>query len=105
MSLDVVKAEMESVGKAHQNVAQQMKSELDEALSAFAGGMKERRKLVQNGIEKLLKTKQQQTVAVNKVSSIYVVWATVSLTPSSYRQKSGLRKTASRSRATWLKRT
>lgn len=44
-----------------------MKSELEEPLSAFAGGMKERRKIVQNVIEKILKTKIQQTQQVNKV--------------------------------------
>lgn len=44
-----------------------MKSELEEPLIAFAGGMKERRKIVQTGIEKLLKVKMQQTQAVNKV--------------------------------------
>ena len=67
MSLDVVRAEVESMGKAHQNIAAQMKSELEEPLAAFAGGMKERRKIVQSGIEKLLKVKTQQTMAVNKV--------------------------------------
>ena len=55
------------MGKAHQGIAGQMKSELEEPLAAFAGGMKERRKIVQTGIEKLFKTKQQQTQAVNKV--------------------------------------
>lgn len=44
-----------------------MKSELEEPLAAFAGGMKERRKIIQTGIERLLKTKNQQTHAVNKV--------------------------------------
>lgn len=68
MSLDVVRGEIDSIGKAHQNIASQMKTELDEQLSAHAGGMKERRKIVQNGIEKLLKIKTQQTAAVNKVS-------------------------------------
>lgn len=67
MSLDVVRAEVESMGKAHQNIAAQIKSELEEPLAAFAGGMKERRKIVQSGIEKLLKVKTQQTIAVNKV--------------------------------------
>ena len=67
MSLDVVRGEVESMGKQHQNIAAQMKSELEEPLSAFAGGMKERRKIVQSGIEKLLKTKNQQTGTVNKV--------------------------------------
>ena len=67
MSLDVVRAEVESMGKQHQNIAQQMKTELDESLAAFGGGMKERRKIVQNGIEKLLKLKMQQTAAMNKV--------------------------------------
>lgn len=55
------------MGKAHQGIAAQMKTELEEPLGAFAGGMKERRKIVQAGIEKLYKVKQQQTQAVNKV--------------------------------------
>jgi len=59
------------MGKAHQNIAQQMKSELEEPLSAFTGGMKERRKIVQSGIEKLLKTKTQQTTSVNKARDKY----------------------------------
>ena len=57
------------MGKAHQAIAGQMKSELEEPLAAFAGGMKERRKIVQSGIEKLLKVKIQQTQVVNKVSA------------------------------------
>ena len=67
LSLDVVRTELESIGKAHQNIAQQMRSELDEQLAAFSGGMKERRKIVQTGIEKLLKVKTQQTNMLNKV--------------------------------------
>lgn len=59
------------MGKAHQNIAGQMKSELEEPLAAFAGGMKERRKIVQTGIEKLLKVKTQQTAAVNKARDKY----------------------------------
>ena len=55
------------MGKSHQGIAGQMKSELEEPLAAFAGGMKERKKIVQNGIEKLFKVKQQQTQTVNKV--------------------------------------
>ncbi|KAJ8121396.1 hypothetical protein O1611_g10114 [Lasiodiplodia mahajangana] len=43
-----------------------MKSELEEPLAAFAGGMKERRKIIQNTVEKILKVKIQQTHAVNK---------------------------------------
>ncbi|KAK5131108.1 hypothetical protein LTR08_001326 [Meristemomyces frigidus] len=66
MSLDVLRGELESMGKEHQNIAGKMKSELDEPLVAFAGGLKERRKIVQNGIEKLLKVKTQQTGVVNK---------------------------------------
>lgn len=66
-SLDVMRGEVESMGKAHQAIAAQMKSELEEPMGAFAGGMKERRKIVQNGIEKLFKLKQQQTHVVNKV--------------------------------------
>lgn len=56
------------MAKQHQNNAAQMRSELEEPLAAFAGGMKERRKIVQNSIEKLHKVKQQQTQLVNKVS-------------------------------------
>jgi flagellar basal body rod protein FlgB len=48
-----------------------MKSELEEPLNAFAGGMKERRKIVQTGIERLLKTKQAQTAHVNKSRDKY----------------------------------
>ncbi|KAK5734432.1 formin-binding protein [Elasticomyces elasticus] len=66
MSLDVVRGEMEAMGKEHANVASKMKSELDEPLAAFAGGMKERRKIVQTGIEKLLKVKNTQTLSANK---------------------------------------
>lgn len=68
-SLDVVRGEVEATGKSHQAIAGQMKSELEEPLAAFAGGMKERRKIVQNGIEKLYKLKVEQTRAVNKVGS------------------------------------
>lgn len=67
ISLDVLRGEVELMAKQHQNIAVQMKSELDEPLAAFAGAMKERRKIVQNGIEKLLKVKIQQTQLVNKV--------------------------------------
>ena len=71
MSCDVIRAEVESMAKAHQSVAQQMHTELEEPLQAFAGGMKERRKIVQNGIEKLLKLKMQQTATVNKARDRY----------------------------------
>lgn len=69
ISLDVVRGETEAISKAHAAISQQMKTELEEPLAAFAGGMKERRKIVQNSIEKLLKIKNQQTHAVNKVSA------------------------------------
>ena len=62
-----MRGEVESMGKSHQAIAHQMKSELEEPLAAFSGGMKERRKIVPNGIEKLFKVKQQQTQVVNKV--------------------------------------
>jgi len=68
-SLDVVRGEVEAMAKQHQNIAAQMKTELEEPLAAFAGGMKERRKIVQNTVEKLLKTKIQQTQVVNKVGN------------------------------------
>ncbi|OKL63151.1 hypothetical protein UA08_01606 [Talaromyces atroroseus] len=66
VSLDVVRGETEAIAKAHAAISQQMKGELEEPLAAFAGGMKERRKIVQNGIERLLKIKNQQTHTVNK---------------------------------------
>jgi len=66
-SLDVVRGEVECMAKQHQVIAAQMKTELEEPLAAFAGGMKERRKIVQNGVEKLLKVKIQQTQLVSKV--------------------------------------
>jgi hypothetical protein len=59
------------MGKAHQNIAGQMKSELEEPLAAFAGGLKERRKIVQGGVEKLLKLKTQQTSTVNRARDKY----------------------------------
>ncbi|KAJ0166176.1 Septation protein imp2 [Colletotrichum tanaceti] len=65
-SLDTVRGEVESMAKQHQSIAAQVKTELEEPLAAFAGGMKERRKIVQIGIEKILKTKIQQTQHVNK---------------------------------------
>ncbi|KAK5995087.1 Septation protein imp2 [Cladobotryum mycophilum] len=70
-SLDMVRAELEAMGKQHQNISAQMKTELEEPLAAFAGGMKERRKIVQNTVEKLLKTKVQQTQQVNKTRDKY----------------------------------
>ena len=66
-SLDTVRGEVEAQGKAHAGIAGQMRSELEEPLAAFAGGMKERRKIVQGGIEKLLKVKMAQTGSANKV--------------------------------------
>uniref|UniRef100_A0A0L0N8Y4 Septation protein imp2 n=1 Tax=Tolypocladium ophioglossoides (strain CBS 100239) TaxID=1163406 RepID=A0A0L0N8Y4_TOLOC len=70
-SLDTVRGEVEAMAKQHQNIAAQMKTELEEPLVAFAGGMKERRKIVQNSVEKLLKTKLQQTQQVNKTRDKY----------------------------------
>jgi hypothetical protein len=64
-SLDVARGETEQMAKQHKLIAEQMKQELEEPLNSFAGGMKERRKIVQNGIERLLKTKVAQTKAVN----------------------------------------
>lgn len=67
-SFDVVRGETEAIAKAHSAIASQMKRELEEPLIAFAGGSKERRKIIQTGIERLHKTKIQQTQTVNKVS-------------------------------------
>jgi hypothetical protein len=61
------------MGKSHQNIAGQMKTELEEPLAAFAGAMKERRKIVQGGIEKLLKVKVGQTQQVNKVGLVHII--------------------------------
>ena len=72
-SLDTVRGEVEAQGKAHSGIAAQMRSELEEPLAAFAGGMKERRKIVQGGIEKLLKIKLGQTQASNKVRTAYLL--------------------------------
>lgn len=69
ISLDTVRREVEQMAKQHHNISAQMKTELEEPLGAFAGGMKERRKIVQNTVEKLLKVKMQQTQHVNKVSA------------------------------------
>ncbi|KAK4099411.1 hypothetical protein N658DRAFT_429942 [Parathielavia hyrcaniae] len=70
-SLDTVRGEVESMAKQHQHIAAQMKSELEEPLAAFAGAMKERRKIIQNTVEKLLKSKVQQTQLVNKTRDKY----------------------------------
>jgi hypothetical protein len=70
-SLDVARGETESMGKQHALIAQQMKSELEEPLAAFAGGIKERRKIVQTGIERLHKVKQAQAAQVNKSRDKY----------------------------------
>lgn len=71
MSMDVVRGEVETMGKSHQVIAGQLKQELEEPLVAFAGGLKERRKIIQSGIEKLLQTKNKQTHAVNKARDRY----------------------------------
>ncbi|OQE28510.1 hypothetical protein PENSTE_c003G06345 [Penicillium steckii] len=71
LSLDVVRGETEAIAKAHSAIAGQMKSELEEPLSAFASGLKERRKIIQNTIERLHKTKVQQTQSVNKTRDRY----------------------------------
>nr|XP_001397722.2 SH3 domain protein [Aspergillus niger CBS 513.88] len=70
-SFDTVRGETEAIAKAHAAIAGQMKRELEEPLIAFAGGSKERRKIIQNGIERLLKTKIQQTQTVNKTRDRY----------------------------------
>ncbi|KAF5018474.1 hypothetical protein F66182_9547 [Fusarium sp. NRRL 66182] len=70
-SLDTVRGEVEQMAKQHQSIGAEMKSELEEPLAAFGGGMKERRKIIQNTVEKLLKTKMQQTQTVNKTRDKY----------------------------------
>ncbi len=68
--MDTLRGEVDAMAKQHQNIAAQMKTELDEPLIAFAGGMKERRKIIQTSIEKILKAKVQQTQQVNKVRNV-----------------------------------
>ena len=63
----MVRGETEAIAKAHAAIASQMKGELEEPLATFASGLKERRKIIQASIERLHKTKIQQTQAVNKV--------------------------------------
>ncbi|KAL2854381.1 hypothetical protein BJY01DRAFT_37101 [Aspergillus pseudoustus] len=70
-SFDTVRGETEAIAKAHAAIAGQMKRELEEPLIAFAGGNKERRKIIQTGIERIHKTKMQQTQAVNKTRDRY----------------------------------
>ena len=70
-SLDVARGETEEMGKQHGLISQQMRSECEEPLTAFAGGIKERRKIVQTGVERLLKTKQGQSAHVNKSRDKY----------------------------------
>ena len=70
-SLDVLRGEVESMGKQHALTASQMKSELEEPLTALDRGMKERGKIVQTNIERLLETKQAQTAHVNKLRDKY----------------------------------
>ncbi|KAG0155100.1 hypothetical protein PDIDSM_673 [Penicillium digitatum] len=70
-SLDVVRGETEAIAKAHSAIAGQMKTELEEPLAAFASGIKERRKIIQQCIERLHKTKMQQTQLVNKTRDRY----------------------------------
>lgn len=71
-SFDTVRGETEGIAKAHAAIAGQMRRELEEPLVAFAGGSKERRKIIQNGIERLHKNKVQQTQVVNKVRRIFI---------------------------------
>ncbi|KAL4958251.1 hypothetical protein BDW69DRAFT_154560 [Aspergillus filifer] len=70
-SFDTVREETEAIAKAHAAIAGQIKRELEEPLLAFAGGNKERRKIIQNGIERIHKTKMQQTQTVNKTRDRY----------------------------------
>ncbi len=108
VSLDVMRGEVEAMAKQHANIAAQMKSELEEPLAAFAGGMKERRKIVQNGVERLLKIKIQQTQLVNKVRDpppeplMFPGLPLVFLAP---RPAIATNKNASRLRDTWPKAT
>ena len=103
-AMDVLRAETESSGKAHQGIAHRMKSDLEEPLARYAGSLRERRKLVQSGIEKLLKIKISQTQAVNKVDSHYkLTW--FHLADLSARQEIGMNRTSYGSRVMWPSNT
>ncbi|KAK7208212.1 SH3 domain protein [Myxozyma melibiosi] len=67
-SLDTLRFETEQMGKAHHNSSLQLRTELDEPLTTFSAGMRERRKIVQGTLEKLFKAKlaQQANVAKNR---------------------------------------
>lgn len=68
--MDVLRMEVESMAKAHQHIANQMKTELEEPLTAYSGAWRERRRIVQGQCEKILKLKMQQTQQVNKVACL-----------------------------------
>lgn len=73
-----MRLETKNLGDTHGAIASQMKTDLEEPLAAISGGMRERRKIVQTGVEKLLKLKSQQTSVVNKVCPsmvIAVLWS------------------------------
>lgn len=69
--MDVLRAEVESMGKAHQTTADQMKTELEQPLTDYSGAWRERRRIVQGTCEKILQSKLKQTNQVNKVLPPY----------------------------------
>jgi len=71
ISMDVLRAEVESMGKAHQTTADQMKTELEQPLTDYSGAWRERRRIVQGTCEKILQSKMKQTNQVNKVFPPY----------------------------------
>ncbi|KAG0635468.1 hypothetical protein HOY80DRAFT_893048, partial [Tuber brumale] len=71
ISMDVLRAEVESMGKAHQTTADQMKTELEQPLTDYSGAWRERRRIVQGTCEKILQLKSKQTNQVNKTRDRY----------------------------------
>ncbi|PWW73905.1 hypothetical protein C7212DRAFT_353524 [Tuber magnatum] len=71
ISMDVLRAEVESMGKAHQTTADQMKTELEQPLTDYSGAWRERRRIVQGTCEKILQLKMKQTNQVNKTRDRY----------------------------------
>ncbi|KAK9459910.1 uncharacterized protein V1516DRAFT_626912 [Lipomyces oligophaga] len=70
-SLDTVRRETEQTAKAHSSSANQLKSEIEAPLTAFASSIRERRKVVQTTLDKLHKAKLAQQQNVLKAQEKY----------------------------------
>ncbi|BFZ65236.1 formin-binding protein [Saitoella coloradoensis] len=70
-SLDTVRSEIESMGVVHTAIGVQYRGELEDALTQFAGAIRERRKIIQNNIDKLHKLKLTQQKALTQAKEKY----------------------------------